>query len=650
MAREMFDVLVIGSGLSSLTGAALLAKRGLRVLCVEQHTQPGGSCGTFKVGGRTVDQGTSMFFGFGQEGFNPHRYVMNVLREPIVVIRHRHMYRLVYDGHPIEFHADFDAYFDSLATLFDQAEMDGIKRFYRYIGDLYHHVIAADTTYMAPTEVPKGEAFTRFLRHPVRNLRLFPLLSKSAGDLLRSFVDTERVVRFFSKLTSTYCYTTLDETPAILAITMFMENHTGGSYYAAGGSHQLPGKLEKAFERFGGTIRYRSKAVRLLFDGGVPNGALIVDDHGSYEVLAKRILHGGTLYNLHACLIDEMHRDKAVLRRVQSLKMSYPSVVLYCIIDKEALPEGTLPIEMFADNPVALDEKEVTMYAFSFADPSLCAADEHVVMAIGPSLRMWPNPGGRAQWNDRYEAQKEQEIERLLGVLDLHFPGFRPHVRHVLLATPTTIERFTMKENGCVAGPKQAMGQELLNRQRARGMFPTLYHCGEATVMGTGSPAVTISGISAVNVILRDCRLEEYRLRRPLDDMVSVIEEKVVTVRVSGDGRRLPTANAIDDPQALELHDLASACQWCLDAPCMRACLAHYEIPAIMRRLECGNVFGARRQLLQDDGGTGTACADCAAPCTDVCTSRSVFGHAVEIDRVLASVAAMEVVPPCVVC
>ncbi len=38
-----------------------------------------------------------------------------------------------------------------------------------------------------------------------------------------------------------------------------------------------------------------------------------------------------------------------------------------------------------ADNPHHLDEKEVTMYAFSLADPSICQPGEHVVMAIGPS-------------------------------------------------------------------------------------------------------------------------------------------------------------------------------------------------------------------------------------------------------------------------
>lgn len=34
--------------------------------------------------------------------------------------------------------------------------------------------------------------------------------------------------------------------------------------------------------------------------------------------------------------------------------------------------------------------------------------------------------------------------------------------------------------------------------------------CGESTVMGTGSPSVTISGISAANMVLRRLGKEEY--------------------------------------------------------------------------------------------------------------------------------------------
>ena len=126
MSISRSDVIVIGAGISGLTCAALLAKSGLKVKLLEQHYQPGGSCGAFRRNGVTFDQGTAMLYGFGSEGTNnPHRYIMGELEEEIEVIRHDMLYCLKYDGIPIHFHADLDSYFKELEQLFDKGYMIG---------------------------------------------------------------------------------------------------------------------------------------------------------------------------------------------------------------------------------------------------------------------------------------------------------------------------------------------------------------------------------------------------------------------------------------------------------------------------------------------------------------------------------------------
>ena len=66
---KQYDAVVIGAGLSGLTAASLLGKRGLRVAVVEHHRSPGGSCGAFKRGDALFDQGSAMLFGFWGGGF-----------------------------------------------------------------------------------------------------------------------------------------------------------------------------------------------------------------------------------------------------------------------------------------------------------------------------------------------------------------------------------------------------------------------------------------------------------------------------------------------------------------------------------------------------------------------------------------------------
>lgn len=49
---ENLDAIVIGSGIGSLTCAALLSRAGKKVLVLEQHDQAGGCCHTFHEKGR----------------------------------------------------------------------------------------------------------------------------------------------------------------------------------------------------------------------------------------------------------------------------------------------------------------------------------------------------------------------------------------------------------------------------------------------------------------------------------------------------------------------------------------------------------------------------------------------------------------------
>ena len=94
VVRDRYDVVVVGAGIGGLTAAALLAKRGLKVLVLEQHYIPGGCCTTLRRHGITFDVGAAMLFGWNEVGYNPHRFVMNELEEEIDMIPYDSIYRM----------------------------------------------------------------------------------------------------------------------------------------------------------------------------------------------------------------------------------------------------------------------------------------------------------------------------------------------------------------------------------------------------------------------------------------------------------------------------------------------------------------------------------------------------------------------------
>lgn len=257
----------------------------------------------------------------------------------------------------------------------------------------------------------------------------------------------------------------------------------------------------------------------------------------------------------------------------------------------------------------------------------------HTVMAIGPSLRPWPRPGEPGYRSTDYADAKREESERMLNTLEAHFPGFRKGLRYHTLASPSTIERYAMKPKGCVAGPKQSMGQELLNRPHASTEWKNLFLCGESTVMGTGSPAVTISGISAANMVLRKMGMEEYQWHPGMRDFVGQISAAELAGRAERDGIN---PNAPQSVQVLELHDKAALCQWCENHPCRKACSYDIDIRGIVRRIEMGNLQGAYRELIKGRDGE-ISCLHCSAPCEEICAAKSDEIPEVPIHKLLAS-------------
>ena len=639
MSVSRSDVIVIGAGISGLTAAALLAKSGLKVKLLEQHYQPGGSCGAFRRNGITFDQGTAMLYGFGSEGTNnPHRYIMSELEEEIEVIRHDMLYCLKYDGIPIHFHADLDSYFKELEQLFDKDEMAQLKSFYNYIERLYHKVLVSEPICVAPPEIPPKKALQLMLKSPIKQIKTMGLLKKSAGDIVRPYIKSEKVIKYLNKLTSTYCYTLVDETPAIMAATMFMDNHFGGVYYPVGSSQQLPGKLEKAIEKCGGKMLFNHNVKKILFDGKKVCGLLADTPEGEVKYESDAIVYAGTVWDLYGKLIPEEVSDPETREWAKNIIPTYPSIVLHCLVDKDIVPEGTQPITMLADNPEAIDEKEITLYILSLADPSICPPGTHTVMAIGPSFREWPAPGDPGYRSSSYKKEKEEETERILTTLEKHLPGFRKGLRYNTLATPTTIERYTMKPGGSVTGPKHCMGQELLKRPHARTKWENLFMCGESTVMGTGSPSVTISGVSAANMVLRRLGKEEYIWRRGMKDFV---KEYRATDLPDNNASSHIRANALENEKYIKLHDDASLCQWCEEAPCLTVCPAEYDIRGILRRIEVGNYRGAYSVIREGNKENDINCLNCPAPCYEACKGKNGTVPPVKIKNIFISLASL---------
>ncbi|MBC3889018.1 FAD-dependent oxidoreductase [Acetobacterium paludosum] len=592
-----YDVIIIGAGISGLTAASLLSKRGLKVVVIDKSYNPGGSCGIFKRNNVVFDQGAAMLFGFGEKGFNAHRFVFNCLEEPFDVIKHDLLYCVNFKGNKIKFWPDIDQFIEELSKVFP-AEKDNIKRFYKDLEKMYQHVMVENPSYSTPDETdPKGSVKS-FLKHPGSYLRFLSYLNKSAGSLLAKYFSDPEIFKFFDKLTSTYCYTTVEESPAVLAAVMFVDNHIGGSYYPAGSTLFLPGTLEKVIEENGGEMLLEKEVTQILFHDDNPVG---VELKNGEKIYGENLIYSGTVWNLYGKLIDQSHTtDKKVVWAENQIP-TYPSVVFYAYIDKNVIPEDTAPVEMLVGNPDSLDESEVTVYLSSIDDKTLCDAKHHVLLAIGPTFESWDSDN-----ETEYLQKKEKEKERLIAVLEKKFVGFRDGIDYAELATPRTIERYTNKNGGAVAGPKQMLGQHMFNRLHTRSEWNNLFYCGESTVMGTGTPTVTTSGLSAANAVLKKMALETFVYHDKMKNYVSIRDKPFTEdqlYREYSEEKRI-------------MMNKARACQYCEKPGCAKA--MSVDIRGMMRRVTVGNFVGAKKiadRIFAENDQQAVSLSECEKSC-----------------------------------
>jgi len=619
LLKDHYDIIVVGAGLGGMTAASLLAKRGLSVLMIDQQNKPGGSCTSFKREDHVFDVGTAMIYGFGEKGFRPFRFLINELEEPIDIVAHSTLARMTFEGQEIIFWPDLERFIDELAGLFPEEEK-GLRAFYADLYKMYVNIVIKNEVISPPSEFSPRQGLRRLVSDPLAILKMQKLLTTSTLDLLNKYFHTPEIVEFFDKLCSAYAYTTAAETPGVLAATMFIDNHIGGVYYPAGGAQMLPNTIEKAFERNGGQVLYHQRVDEILIEAGAARGVRL---QNGIEIPADRVIANATVWNIYGKLIRADHIQPDRLKWAQSLIPTYPSMTIYMVVDREAIPEGTFPWEIYIENRAAIDSTDLTLYINSLVDTTLCPADELVVMAISPNLGKWPGPDDPVYHSPAYEEQKQLEAGRMLDQIEQHIPGFRGHLRSLIIGTPTTIERFLLKNGGAVGGPKNQIGQEMLKRLHARSEWEHLYFCGDSTVMGTGAPATMVSGVGAANVILRELHLPEYDARKFPKQYVRLVE--------------LPYSRPECDPageiSGQNANLVAAQCQGCLDPVCVSSCPAGIDIPGFLRRMEAGNYPGAAR-VIREQNPLGEVCGHlCAADrlCQRACYRRDFTGKPVRI-------------------
>ena len=512
--------MVIGSGMGGLTTATQMAARGARVLVLEKYVIPGGSAGAYSRRGYTFDVGSSMMFGFGEEGET------NLLTRALGAVGKRletvpdptqiHYHLPPSGAHPggldVRVHRKYEDFVAELTERFPH-EAEGIRGFYGECWKVFNSLNALE---LRSLEEPRY-LLRQFARDPLACLTLASFLPSNAGDVARKHIKDTELLSFIDM--ECYCWSTVkaEMTPTINAGMVFCDRHYGGINYPVGGVGRIAEEMVAGLQERGGAIEYKADVVEIMTErapegdgsaGGEGARAVGVRLADGREIRARAVISNATRWDTFGRLVKPADTPQSERDFLTRYKKAPSFLTIHMGIDADALPEGCDCHHILLEDWARLEDPRGTLFVSipSLLDPSVAPEGKHLFHAFTPDYVDRFEGLSPAE----YRAAKEEAADEVVTRLEaIYFPGLAAASDFREVGSPKTHRRFLNREDGTY-GPipsKRPVG--LLGMPFNRTDIDKLYCVGDSTFPGQGVNAVAFSGFACGHRALVDLGFEE---------------------------------------------------------------------------------------------------------------------------------------------
>ncbi len=512
--EESYDSIIIGSGMGSLTTAAILAKEGQKVLVIERHYIAGGFTHVFKRKGFEWDVGI--------------HYIGEVQKETSVI---KKLFDYISDGQ-IKW-ADIGNIYDKIIIGDEEYDfVKGVQGFKDkmlsyfpdenqaiddYVNLVFKAIKTSQKFYMDKALPPiMSSLFGGKMRKPFYNFS-----DKTTYEVLSSITKNEKLIKVLSGQYGDYGLPPKQSSFIIHAAVA--KHYFAGGSFPIGGSSEIAKTIDKVIENAGGTILISAEVDEIIIK---KNKAVGVKMKDGKTFSAKNIISGAGVMTTYNKLIPSEVAEKHQLKQqLQTVKRSVSHACLYIGL-KGSPEELKLPKTNYWVHPDHIDHDTAVDNYLNNLD-----ADFPVVYISFPSAKDpdWSNryPGkstidiitllpyeGFKDWDGtkwmkrgkEYEALKEKISKRLLEVLFKHIPQAKDKIEHYELSTPLTTKHFINYDEGEIYGldhtPKRFRQKFLKPRTPIKNFYLTgqdVVTAGVAAALFSG--VITTSAMTGKNII-----------------------------------------------------------------------------------------------------------------------------------------------------
>jgi len=486
---EQKSIIIIGAGIAGLSAGCYGQMNGYRTQIFELHYNPGGLCTSWERKGYTIDG--CLYWLVGSSPANNFYHIWEELGavQGRRMVDHEEFMRIESAGGKVFIiYTDIDCLEQHMKEL-APADKEVIEEFIEGIG--------ACTRF----NLPMGKAPE--LYGPVDGLKLlfkmFPFLR-----VMRKWkrISVQGFAQRFSDPFLRQAFPLSFNLPDFSMMGMLMTlawMHNKAAGYPIGGSLEFSRAIEQRYLGLGGEIHYRSPVSKILIKNDQAVGVRLADgtEHRSDVVISTG--------DGHATIFD-MLEGKYINDKIRGY---YDKLAIFSPLVQVALGvarsfEGLPPSIIYPlKEPVTIagqERKTIGVEIHNF-DPTLAPQGKTVVKVIFPSdYDYWKK---LKQDLARYKAEKEQIADKVIALLDQHFPGLAGQVEMCDVATPITWERYT--------GNWRASFEGWLITTKTFGMrmgktlpgLKNFYMAGQWVEPGGGVPSAAMSGRNVIQIICK---------------------------------------------------------------------------------------------------------------------------------------------------
>jgi all-trans-retinol 13,14-reductase len=508
------DTIVIGSGAGGLTAALTLAQTGERVLVLEQHSQPGGLCHSFKRWGHSFSPGVHYIGQLGPGGSLRKIYEGLGVADDLTFLElnpqgfeHIHIGKETFD---------LPSGKDAMAERFRQ-------RFPGDVAGIDNYFSLVDTISKEMQCIPETKSLLDFITVPFRTWNMGRYGLYSLDHILRDRVS-DPLLRSCLSIQCGDHGLPPSRIPFIMHLSV-AGHYMSGSYYPVGGASVIPKALVQGLHRAGGEVRVSTPVEKILVEKrGSHRYAIGVRIEGGTELRANRIVSNASPNLTYDHLVGREHLSARLCSKLDRTTYSLAALTLFLVTDLDLkamgmdsgnywyTPRGDFESAFTSAHDVNSINDEFPGIFFgvtSIKDPTGFTNGRHTIEAVRfltyDAFRPYEGsihgnrPKEYTELKDRLASSMVRSIGRII-------PGISEHIVFSELGTPLTFEHYVRSTRGACYGTEKVLRQLGPFSFKQFSEIKNLYLCGASILHGVSG--ATTSGLM-LTAAIKGCRPSE---------------------------------------------------------------------------------------------------------------------------------------------